>query len=121
MKKRMILALVLVCAMVFSGCSLLQQPKEREIIVFCDETLTDPEARAMGAELCTIPGVIQAEFVTAEDAFEEFMRHHDDEEAFAGVDASMLRHRYILRVETANYDDTVTAINAIDGVAKITE
>ena len=119
MKKRSVLALLLVCASLFAGCARLAgKPAEREIRVFCEE-LSYAETSAIRAKLNAIPGVIDVQYVSAEEAYQEFLENHEDKEAFEGLDASALRDRYVVTVKTEDWDETIAEIEAIEGVAEV--
>ena len=94
--------------------------KTNEILVYVDETLPDAEARSVGTKINTISNVLQAEFVSREDALKSFVEDHQGDEAFSGVDAQDLRHRYVVTLmDNAQMKQTVAELEQIPGVAKI--
>ena len=94
--------------------------KTNEILVYIDSELPDAEARSVGTVINKIANVQNAVFVTREEALEEFVADHQEDEAFSGVDASDLRHRYVVTlVDNALMKDTVKELEGISGVAKI--
>ena len=95
--------------------------KTNQILVYIDSELSDAEARSVGTPINQIENVLKAEFVTRDQALENFIADHEDEgEAFTGVVASDLRHRYVVTLlDNALMEDTVTRIEQIPGVAKI--
>lgn len=102
-------------------CSLLCacQAKSAEMIVYLDDTLTEIEERAVAAEILQIEGVHSADFVSNEEALEEFLSNYADEEAFAGVEASDLRSRYVVEVSGADVDAVTAQLLEIDGIADV--
>ena len=92
-----------------------------QIMVYIDSELSDAEARSVGTPINQIPNVLNAEFVTREQALEEFAADHADEsDAFTGVVADYLRHRYVVTLVDNNLmQDTIDRISQIPGVAKI--
>ena len=94
--------------------------KTNEILVYVDETLDDAEARSVGTRINIIENVLQSEFVSREEALEKFVQDHQGDEAFSGVDANDLRHRYVVTLmDNALMKQTVAELEQIPGVAKI--
>ncbi len=73
--------------------------KTNEIRVFIDENLSDAEAKSVGTKLNGIDNVYSCTFVPREEALEDFRADHDYDEAFDGVVAQDLRHRYVVVLE----------------------
>ena len=95
--------------------------KTNEILVYVDETLPDAEARSIGTKINQIQNVHQSVFVSREEALQNFIKdHEEDGDAFAGVVAGDLRHRFVVTLmDNAKMEETVKSIEAIPGVAKI--
>ena len=94
--------------------------KTNEILVFIDESLTDAEAKSVGTKINVIENVLKSEFVTREQALENFIADHQESEAFSGVAAEDLRHRFVVTLQDNNLiSETVAQIEQISGVAKI--
>ena len=94
--------------------------KTNEVVVYVDETLSDAEARSIGTEINRIENVHNSVFVSREEALENFVADYEDEGTFTGVDASYLRHRFVVTlVDNHDIDETTAAIRNISGVADI--
>ena len=95
--------------------------KTNEVLVYVDSALSDAEAKSVGSKLNQIDNIYRAEFVSREIALEEFVADHQEEgEAFSGVEAEDLRHRFVVTLEdNARMAETVKAIEGVPGVAKI--
>ena len=94
--------------------------KTNEILVYIDETLTDAEARSVGTKINTIENVLKADFVSREEALEKFVEDHQGDDAFSGVDAQDLRHRFVVTLmDNAQMKDTVARLEGIPGIANI--
>ncbi len=94
--------------------------KTNEVLVYIDESLTDAEARSVGTDINLVENVYKATFKSREEALEDFVADHEGDEAFSGVDANDLRHRYIVVLENNDLmEETVAQIGQIPGVAKI--
>ena len=93
--------------------------KTNEILVYVDSTLTDAEAKSIGTKINMVDNVLQATFISREQALEDFVADHQDDDAFSGVEATDLRHRFVVVLEdNALMEQTDEAIKMIPGVAK---
>ncbi len=96
--------------------------KTNEILVYVDNELSEAEAKSIGTKINMIDNVQKATFVSREEALKEFVAdHQSDSSSFAGVEASDLRHRFVVVLT----DNTLMAqtdelIKQIPGVAKTT-
>lgn len=94
--------------------------KTNEVLVYIDSELPDEEARSVGTQINRIKNVYNAQFKSREDALKDFVKDHQNNDAFSGVEANDLRHRYIVTlVDNALIEETVEQISKINGVAKI--
>ena len=90
-----------------------------EILVYIDSDLPDAEARSIGTKINLLDNVLQATFVSREEALEDFIADHDGDSAFSGVQASDLRHRYVVALEdNTKMKITDEALKQLPGVAK---
>ncbi len=94
--------------------------KTNEILVYIDSELPEAEAKSVGTQINRIPNVLKAEFVSRQQALENFVADHQENEAFSGVAAEDLRHRFVVTLMDNSFmEETVEAIEIISGVAKI--
>ena len=94
--------------------------KTNEILVFVDENYTDAEAKSVGTLINKVDNVYKATFVSREEALEDFIADHGGSEAFVGVDANPLRHRYVVQLEdNSRIEKTVAQLSRVKGVVKI--
>ena len=94
--------------------------RTNEILVFIDETLTDAEAKSVGTKINVIENVHKSTFVPREQALEEFIADHQESDAFNGVAAEDLRHRFSVMLQDNDLiQETVAQIRQIEGVADI--
>lgn len=124
MKKRIAIFTVCILLLTMVGCQAeredLRVPeKESYVVAYVSEELTEPEARSLSVQILQIDGIWEATFVTAEEALEEFKAHQEDPDAFADVDASYLRHRYEITVESGKLDGVVKELKKIEGIAEV--
>ena len=89
-----------------------------EILVYVDSDLPDAEARSIGTKINALPNILQATFVSREDALKEFVADHNDDSVFTGVQATDLRHRYVVTLEDNTLmQQTDEQLRQIPGVA----
>lgn len=90
-----------------------------EILVYIDSDLSDAEARSIGTKINLLDNVLQATFVSREEALEDFIADHNGDSAFSGVQASDLRHRYVVTLEdNTKMEQTDAQLKQLPGVAK---
>ena len=90
-----------------------------EILVYVDSSLPDEEARSIGTQINLMDNVLQSTFVSREEALEDFVKDHDGDSAFSGVQASDLRHRYVVTLEdNLLMKQTDEQLKQLPGVAK---
>ena len=92
-----------------------------EIVVYIDETLPDSQAEGLETEIRAVDNVLYADFMSREQALENFLAEHENDPAFSGLDPSTFRHRVVVILEDNSLmKDTIDDISKIYGVAKIT-
>ena len=90
-----------------------------EILVYIDSELSDAEARSIGTKINLLDNVLQATFVSREEALQNFIDDHDGDSAFSGVQASDLRHRFVVSLEdNTKMQQTDDQLKQLPGVAK---
>ena len=93
--------------------------KTSEILVYVDSSLSDAEARSIGTKINTLSNILNARFVSREEALEDFVADHDGDSAFSGVQAEDLRHRYVVTLEDNTLmKQTDAQLKQIPGVVK---
>ena len=91
--------------------------QDAEILVYIDENYTEAEAKSVGSKINMIENVHQATFVSRQQALEEFVAKQGNEAAFQGIQADVLRDRFIVTLEDNNrMKETVPMIEAVSGV-----
>ena len=90
-----------------------------EILCYVDMDLPDAEARSIGTKINLLDNVLQSTFVSREEALEDFIADHDGDSAFSGVQATDLRHRYVVVLEdNLRMKETEEQLKQIPGIAK---
>lgn len=103
--------------------NILKLQQESEIAIYIDDTVPTEEAAALQSAIEAIPNVSGAEFESGADALEDFrVQLGDDAVLLDGYTAenSPLRDGYYITMhDVAKVDETITALEEIDGVANI--
>ena len=91
-----------------------------EVLAYVDSGLTEAEAKSIGTKINMIENVLQADFISREEALQKFIADHQEDEAFSGVEAEDLRHRFrVILEDNARISETAAQIEALPGVVKI--
>ena len=91
-----------------------------EVICYVDSIYTDAEAKSVHSRINMIDNVFQADYVSREEALENFIEDHDNDAAFQGVDPQDLRHRIVVVLEdNSKMKETVALLEQVEGVAMI--
>lgn len=94
--------------------------QDAEILVYIDENYTEAEAKSVGSKINMIENVHQATCVSRQQALEEFVAKQGNEAAFQGIQADVLRDRFIVTLEDNNrMKETVPMIEAVSGVDEV--
>ena len=93
--------------------------KELRIVVCIDENYTEAESKSVGSDINLLPNVANAEFVSRQQALEDFIGD-SDESLFEGLDADAMRDQYIVTlVDNAQVAETKEALENINGVSDV--
>ena len=67
---------------------------ENQFTAYIDESLTQEEAKALQDDIEAVPNVARAEFMTKEQAQEEFEADYEGNELFDGLPSDVYRDRF---------------------------
>ena len=96
----------------------LNQPNE--VLAYVDSSFTEAEAKSIGTKINMIDNVLQADFISREEALRKFVEDHQEDEAFSGVEAEDLRHRFrVILEDNAYIEETAGQIEDLPGVVKV--
>lgn len=99
----------------------LDLEKENEVLVYIDETYSTAKAKSVGSQINMISNVHEAEFVSRQQALQDFLDEQGSADAFAGIESDTLRDRFVVSMEdNALVQETVEHIREIEGVADVT-
>ncbi len=95
--------------------------QENEVLVYIDDSYSEAEAKSVGSQINMITNVHNAEFISKEEALERFVEEQQDEDIFAGLEASTFRDRFAVSMEDNSLmKQTCEEIRRIEGVAEVT-
>ena len=119
---------IMACLIIMGSVSLLSVnidaligdlENQNEIVAFVDEELSDEDAKALEKQIKAVDNVQSAQFVSRDTAMDNFMGKYDTY-LMEGIDDSVFRHRYVIKlVDIALMAETIDAVKAVPGVAKI--
>ena len=90
-----------------------------EVLAYVDSSFTEAEAKSIGTKINMIDNVLQADFISREEALKKFVEDHQEDEAFSGVEAEDLRHRFrVILEDNAYIEETAGQIEDLPGVVK---
>lgn len=98
--------------------------QKTEILAFVEDGIPAEEAMELQKRIEAIDNVKSVEFVTAEQAMENFITQYDEEdrESFAYVTADFFRHRYVIYMDDiALMASTADDVRAVNGIAEVSE
>lgn len=116
MKKKILVISLLVLGVLLCAC---KANGPVQIYAYLDSDLPEFEQRAVVSKIQQVPGVLETEYISAAEALEEFVDHHQDKAAFSGVDASDLCGRVVVTVSAPAADSVAAQIEKIEGVAEV--
>ncbi|MBE6980090.1 MAG: ABC transporter permease [Ruminococcaceae bacterium] len=91
-----------------------------EVLAYVDSSFTEAEAKSIGTKINMIDNVLQSDFISREEALKKFVADHQEDEAFSGVEAEDLRHRFrVILEDNAYIEETAGQIEDLPGVVKV--
>ena len=91
-----------------------------EIVAYVEETLDEEQARALQSDIEYIQNVSSCQFVTREEAMEEFTSQYDDDTLFADVESTVFRDRYVIYLDDIGLmEQTKSDLEGVNGIAKV--
>ena len=92
---------------------------QNQVLAFVDGTLTVRQAEALKSKIDAVENVRKSEFVTREQAMEQFRGDYDSE-LFQDIDATVFRHRFVIYLDDiSQMEQTRDALEQISGIAKV--
>ena len=122
-------AVIVACLLIMGNFALLavnidhnidKLEQQNEILAYVDETLSEAEAREIYVRLSALDNVSSVNFVTREQAMENFISQYEDEDEFSDVTASWFRHRYVIFLDDISLmADRKAESEQVEGIADV--
>lgn len=94
--------------------------KDNQILVYIDDTYSEAQAKSVGSQINMIANVGKAEYISRQQALDNFVAEQGDEELFGGVQADTFRDRYaVFLLDNDQMQQSVDEIKQIAGVADV--
>jgi cell division transport system permease protein len=120
---------IVACLIIMGSFSLLavnidniigELEQENSMLAFVDEELTEEEALEIQPRIEAIPNVSYVEFITREEAMDNFIAKYDDASKFSDLDASTFRNRYVIYLDDLSLmATTYQAVSEVRGIADV--
>ena len=93
---------------------------QNEMLAFVDENYSENQAKALESEIAAIPNVSKTEFVTREEAMNQFKEGYENKSLFEQIDPTVFRDRYVVYLDDISLmADTETQLKAVKGIADV--
>ena len=122
-------AIIMACLLIMGCFSLItlnidnmiaEMQSQNKVIAYVDEKLTEDEARALEKNVSKVGNIEDMEFVTREEAMENFESDYDSK-LFSNIDSSVFRHRYVITLSDLSLmDQTKEDLENVKGIADVT-
>lgn len=123
------ITIIIACLLIMGSFSLLtlnidamidEMQSQNNVLAYIDESLSESEARALESKILAVDNVATAEFVTREEAMENFESDYD-ENLFENIDPTVFRHRFVITLDDLSLmKETQAALRNVKGVASVT-
>ena len=91
-----------------------------EILAYVDESLSNEEAQELYAHLRALDNVNSVEFVSREEALEDFVNQFENPEEFSDLPDTTLRNRYVIYLnDLSRMAETKARVEAVEGIADV--
>ena len=93
--------------------------RENIILAYVDESLDDAAVAELKDALEAIPNVDRAEFMSREEAMENFQSKYPDEELYQDLEPEIFRHRYAIDlVDIGKMSETKAKLEQVPGIGE---
>lgn len=94
--------------------------RSNEILAYVDDTYSEEEAKALQTQLEAIPNVASVQYISKEEATENFIAEYPDEELFNNLDPEIFEDRYAIHlVDLRLTGETTEAVKALEGISDV--
>lgn len=93
---------------------------QNQMLAFVDEAYSTEEAASLQSAVESVPNVASCQFVTREQALEEWKAQFDHPELFEDIESTLLRDRYIIYLDDISLmEQTKTDVMKIEGILDV--
>ena len=93
---------------------------ESQVLAFVDDALSEEEARSLEGTIRSLDNVRDVQFMTRDQAFENYKAGFDDSTIFENLDSSVFRHRYVVYLnDVTTMTSTRNALESINGIGGV--
>ncbi len=94
--------------------------KTNEVLVYIDDTYSEAEAKSVSTKLNALDNIHSVTFISKEEAWENFVSDHENDEVFTGLGSDILRYRLSVTLsDNSRIVETVEQIRQVAGVANV--
>lgn len=121
--------IIIACLLIMGSFSLLvvnvdaiieKLESENEMLAFVDESYSESQARELEDSIRAVDNVAEVEFVSRDQAMEEFKSGYDDKTLFEGIESDVFRHRYVVFLDDISLmAETKQALEQVPGIADV--
>lgn len=91
---------------------------QNEVVAYVEETFTEEQARALQSQIEAVPNISSCQFVSREQAMQDFASQQENQAMFQDLPANVLRDRYVIHLEDISMmSQTQEGLEQIIGVA----
>ena len=93
---------------------------ESQVLAFVDEALSEEEARSLESTIRSLNNVRDVQFVSRDQAFDNYKAGFEDNSVFDNLDSSVFRHRYVVYLnDVTTMSATRDALRSINGIGDV--
>ena len=93
---------------------------ENILLAYVHENMSEQDARNLRHDIRAIDNVQRADFITREQAMQNFLGRYEDTDRYRDVDPTWFRHRYAIYVDDVEFiGETLQEINGIYGIDRV--
>ena len=121
--------MIVACLLIMGSFALLainaeqmlsQAEDDNEFLAIIEETYTHQQIAQLQAQVSQVDNVLSVEFITREQAKEEYLGEYANEGLYAQIPDEVFRDRLSIHVEDLEqFDQTVAEVEALPGVVNI--
>lgn len=94
--------------------------RDESLVVYLYNDLTEYECLAVGTQLSQFEEITATAYISSQEAFDDFIAHVEDKDAFSGIESSYVRSRYQVTVKAGtDLDDMIRRLEDMETVESV--